>query len=68
LSKIIDTDTDVAADTLNGAAEIAAFLGKNRRQAFWLCQNKQIPSFKVGGLWRMRKSAYRRFIERREAQ
>ena len=50
------TKTDLAADTLTSTAEIAAFLGKSERQIVHLLWKRQIPAFKLGGRWHMRKS------------
>jgi hypothetical protein len=57
----------ISTDTLTGAAEIAAFLGKTERQIVHLLWKRKIPAFKLGGRWHMRKSTYRAHIERLEA-
>jgi hypothetical protein len=57
-----------ATDTLAGAAEIARFLGKTVRQANYLLETRQIPAFKLGGRWHMRRSTYGAFVERLESQ
>lgn len=59
---------DIGADTLEGAAQIATFLGKSVRQTNNLLETRQLPAFKLGKLWHMRKSTYRAFVERREAE
>jgi hypothetical protein len=58
---------DLAADTLEGAAAIAAFLGKTERQTNYLLERKQLPAFKLGGRWHMRRSTYAAFVIRLEA-
>ena len=60
------TDLNIADDTLEGASEIAAFTGKTVRQTTHLLETKQIPAFKIGGRWHMRKSTYTAFIARLE--
>jgi hypothetical protein len=60
-------ESDLAADTLSGASAIAAFLGKTERQTNHLLEKRQIPAFKLGGRWHMRKSTYRSHIERLES-
>jgi hypothetical protein len=57
-----------AVDTLVGAAEIALFLGKTVRQANYMLETRQIPAFKLGGRWHMRRSTYGAFVERLESQ
>jgi hypothetical protein len=54
---------DIAADTLEGAAAIAVFIGKTERQANHLLSKKQLPAYKLGNIWHMRKSTYEVFIE-----
>ena len=46
---------------------IAAFLGKSERQIVHLLWKRQIPAFKLGGRWHMRKSTYAAHIEKLEA-
>jgi hypothetical protein len=57
----------IADDTLGGAAEISSYIGKTVRQTQRLLETKQIPAFKLGGRWHMRKSTYQTHIERLEA-
>jgi hypothetical protein len=56
-----------ADDTLEGVAEIAAYIGKTERQAVYMCEQRHIPAFKLGGKWHLRKSTYARHIARLEA-
>jgi hypothetical protein len=58
---------NISADTLEGAAAIAAFLGKSERQTNYLLEKRQIPAFKLGGKWHMRKSTFAAFVQRLEA-
>ena len=53
----------LAEDLCDGASQIGAFIGKTERQALHLCATRQIPAFKEGGKWRMRKSRYVRQVE-----
>ena len=64
------TERSLADDTLEGAAAIAAFVGKSLRQTQWLLEAKQLPAFKIGAArkWHMRKSTYLSFIEHLEAE
>jgi hypothetical protein len=57
----------VATDTLEGAAEIAAHIGKTQRQTNHLLEQHRLPAFKIGRSWHMRRSTYQAFIERLEA-
>lgn len=41
----------LADDLLNGAEEIAAFVGKDVRQVFYQLQRGYLPGTKVGRLW-----------------
>ncbi len=54
---------DLANDLLEGADEIAAFMGWNRRRAFYAAERKLIPIFRVGNRLSARKSSLRRRIE-----
>lgn len=62
-----DRDSTLAADILEGAASIAAFTGKTIRQANYLLETGQLPAFKIGRTWHMRRSTFHRHIERLEA-
>ena len=59
---------NIADDTIEGAARIAAYIGKPRRQTNHLLETRQLPAFKIGRGWNMRKSTYRRFIEQKESE
>ncbi len=54
---------DLADDLLEGADEIAAFMGWNRRRVFYAAERKLIPIFRVGNRLSARKSSLRRRIE-----
>jgi hypothetical protein len=56
-----------ADDTLESVAKIAPWIGKTERQTFYMLESGQLPGYKLGGKWHMRKSRYRRFIEELEA-
>ncbi|HVY14487.1 MAG TPA: hypothetical protein VHB27_04620 [Rhodopila sp.] len=58
----------IADDMLNGAGEIAVYTGLPLRRVNYLLEQRMLPAFKVGKLWQMRKSTYRRSIEQREAE
>jgi hypothetical protein len=56
-------------DLLEGAAEIAEFLGKlglkvTPRRAFHLCERGQIPAGKLGGGWIASRRAIRAHFQR----
>jgi len=59
---------DIANDTLEGIDAIAEHLGKPRRRVYYLCETRQIPAFKLGGKWHLRKSTYAAHIARLEAE
>ncbi len=56
----------LAADVLDGAAEIGAFLGVSRRRAFYLCEKKMVPAYQLGRRWYARRSRLIEHIERLE--
>jgi len=62
------TDRDIADDMLQGVAAIAAHTGNSERRTNYLLEQKRLPAFKLGGRWHMRRSSYRAFIERLEAE
>jgi hypothetical protein len=49
-------------DILWGVEAIAAHIGRNLRQTYYLCQTQKIPCQKVGALWVGRKSAIDRAL------
>ena len=59
---------DIGDDTLQGVEEIARHIRKTPRQVYHLCETRQIPAFKLGGKWHLRKSTYAADIARREAE
>lgn len=61
-----ETD-DLGADMLVGVEAIAKALRTSTRRAYYLCETRQIPAFKLGGRWHLRPSAYRAHIARLEA-
>ncbi len=58
-------EINLADDLLEGAAEIAAFMGPkwNRRRVFYAAERKYLPIFRLGNRLSARKSALRRRIE-----
>jgi hypothetical protein len=56
-----------SSDILEGAAAIAAHTGKTLRQAHYLLETGQLPAFKIGKVWHMRRSTFQRHIEQLEA-
>jgi hypothetical protein len=60
-------DQGFAADILEGAAAIAAHTGKSLRQTHYLLETGQLPAFKMGKIWHMRRSTFERHIEELEA-
>jgi hypothetical protein len=57
----------IADDMLIGAAAMAQHIGNTQRQVEHLLATQRLPAFKLGGIWRMRKSTYQGFIDRLEA-
>jgi hypothetical protein len=43
-------------DLLWGVEAIAAYIGRNTRQTYYLVQTKKIPAQKVGAIWVGRRS------------
>jgi hypothetical protein len=56
-----------AKDVLEGAAAIAAYTGKTLRQTHYLLETGQLPAFKIGRAWHMRRSTFHQHIEHLEA-
>jgi hypothetical protein len=48
----------IADDMLIGIVQIADYLRKPQRQAYYLCEKHYIPAFKLAGKWHLRKSTY----------
>jgi hypothetical protein len=65
--QLLTTD-DISADTLRGAAAIAAYTGHTERQINHLLEHNRLPAVKIGGRWILRKSTYRAFIAQLEAR
>lgn len=49
--------------TLMGPAEVAKYLGMTERTIHQWAQQKKIPAFKVGSVWRFRRSDVDRWLE-----
>ncbi len=56
-----------ASDILEGASPIATHIGKTIRQTNYLLETGQLPAFKIGKIWHMRRSTFQRHIEQLEA-
>jgi hypothetical protein len=71
---LIETDTrtneeaPVAEDTLRGVPAIAAFLGLPERVVYYRAERGLLPIIKVGDTLELRKSRYRKLIERLETE
>jgi hypothetical protein len=63
-----EIESDMATDTLRGAQAIGAYIGVTVRQANHLLATRQLPAFKQGGHWCMRKSTYKADIAERESR
>jgi len=44
-------DTELRNDLLWGADAIAQYIGRNKRQTYYLLEKGQVPARKVGDLW-----------------
>ena len=53
---------NLSDDLLQGADEIAAFIGCNRRRAFYLAERGLVPIIRIGKRLTARKSTIRRYI------
>jgi excisionase family DNA binding protein len=53
------TDTDDEILTLD---EVAAYLKAGKRTVYRLAQKGEVPAFKLGGMWRFRRSELDRWI------
>ena len=63
-----DDNDDLAEDLLEGAGEIATFMGPkwNRRKVFYAAERQILPIFRMGSRLCARKSKIRKRIEERE--
>ena len=48
---------------LMGPAEVAKYLGMTERTIYLWAQQKKLPAFKVGSVWRFRRSDVERWLE-----
>ncbi|MBI1207899.1 MAG: hypothetical protein GC191_11505 [Azospirillum sp.] len=67
----IVTDCTLSVDLLTGADEIAAFMfgdPKRRRQVYHLCNNGELPHFKLGALLCSTRSAIKASIAAKMAK
>jgi hypothetical protein len=51
-----------ADDIWIGANQISEHIGFSERQIYWMCEQGQVPAFKLAGKWCMRPSTYRAFL------
>jgi hypothetical protein len=58
--------TDVADDMIKGLKGIAALIGFSEDATQRLLDRKEIPAFRIGQRWPMRRSPYMAMIEARE--
>jgi hypothetical protein len=59
---------NIGNDVLEGADEIAGFLGKTVRQVNHLLETRQLPgAFKMGHKWHLRPSTFRERIRQLES-
>lgn len=59
----------LAADLLDGVAEISAFTGLPVRRIYYLAENGRLPLFKLGDRkWQGRKSTLRQHMAELEAK
>ncbi|HYE70096.1 MAG TPA: hypothetical protein VD932_01060 [Aquabacterium sp.] len=59
--------TDLTDDMLRGANAISTHTGETLRRTQYLLETRQLPAFKIGDRWCMRKSTYRKYVEDLEA-
>lgn len=57
---------ELASDLVCGAEAIAEYLGWPKRRAFYACEKRLIPAFKVGNKWCARKSTLKTHFEKLE--
>lgn len=62
------TEKSPADDIITGSRAIAEFIGTKERAALHLAYTGQLPCFKRGGQWCMRKSRYYRYLEELEQE
>lgn len=62
------TQPTLSDDLLDGAHEIAAFLGITSRRVYHLAQSRRLPVFRMGAKLCARKSRLIQHIEEQEAQ
>ena len=48
---------------LNGHAEVAKYLGMTERTIYLWAQQKKLSAFKVGSVWRFRRSDLERWLK-----
>lgn len=58
--------SSMANDTLRGAKEIGDFTGDGERRVRYLISIDELPVYRVGGIYHMRKSQYQEMIRERE--
>jgi len=68
MSETENSGAALSDDLLDGAGEIAAFIGWPLRRVFYLLEKRLLPGFKVGGRWTARKSRLQRHFDELEAK
>jgi hypothetical protein len=58
---------NLADDMLTGAEQIASFTGDTVRRTNYLLEQKRLPAFQEGRVWKMRKSTYLAHVQRLES-
>ena len=56
-----------AADMLRGLTAISTHLGVSDKTALRLCRDGEIPGFRLGHTWCLRKSTWVRHVQDRES-
>jgi excisionase family DNA binding protein len=59
---------NLADDVLKGAAEIADFLGEDRRSVFYMISKNRLPHYRLGESIRARKSTLRAWVAEQEGK
>lgn len=62
-----NSEIDLGDDLLVGVEAIAKATRATKRRTYHLLETKQLPGFKLGGLWHLRPSSYRAHLARLES-
>ena len=66
MTNLFTPSDDYAGDVLRGVKEIAAYLGESERRTHYLLENKMVPGYQIGRLWRLRRSTHLAHIRKLE--